>query len=272
MIASPGDVAEERNIAKNTMHKFNEMYSYTHQVVVLPITWETHSRPAVGEHPQTILNEQLLTQSDLLVGIFGSKLGTPTREFLSGTLEEIEKHIENGGQAMIYFSNASIPRDADLDQVKKLQEFQKKIYSDQSNFPALVATFDDAEDFQEKFNTHLFRTIIESGKFFDKDLQISAEEFQQNIEESKITLSEEAEFLIQKGSASGEIMRLRVMEGTIIQAGGEVINHIGNKRDEAKWESALEELIDFNFLRDPKGKGEIYRLTKDGFDYADSLK
>jgi hypothetical protein len=48
MIASPGDVADERRIVTEAIHRWNDANAHARQLVLLPIKWETHSTPQLG--------------------------------------------------------------------------------------------------------------------------------------------------------------------------------------------------------------------------------
>ena len=56
---------------------------------LLPLKWEDDAAPYMGRHPQTTINKQMCDKSDLLIALFKTKLGTPTEQFESGTVEEI---------------------------------------------------------------------------------------------------------------------------------------------------------------------------------------
>ena len=57
----------------------------------------------MGGRAQEILNKQILERCDLLVGIFWTRIGTETGGYISGTVEEIEKHVASKKPAMLYF-------------------------------------------------------------------------------------------------------------------------------------------------------------------------
>ena len=130
MIASPGDVAEERRVVTEEIHRWNDANASARQLVLLPVKWETHSTPHQGDHPQSIINRQILDDADILVAIFGTRIGTPTAEHLSGTVEEIRKHVAEGKTAKIYFSDVPVPPSSlDPEQYAQLQKFRKEIQS-----------------------------------------------------------------------------------------------------------------------------------------------
>jgi hypothetical protein len=45
MIASPSDVADEREIVTNVLYQWNNANAVTRELVLQPVKWETHSSP-----------------------------------------------------------------------------------------------------------------------------------------------------------------------------------------------------------------------------------
>jgi len=125
LIASPGDVSEERDIVARTIQEWNDLRSFERKTVLLPLRWETHSTPELGSRPQAIINRQVVDHCDMLVGVFWTRLGSPTGEAPSGTLEEIDRVGKAGKPVMLYFSRVKADLDAiDLEQFKRLKEFK----------------------------------------------------------------------------------------------------------------------------------------------------
>ena len=93
MLASPGDVQAERRIAREVLAEWNAVHAATKRLVLLPLGWETHSSPTMGMEPQAVINQQVLRNADLLIGIFWTRIGTATTAYASGTVEEIEEHL-----------------------------------------------------------------------------------------------------------------------------------------------------------------------------------
>ena len=50
----------------------------------------------MGERAQAIINRQIVKDSDLVVAIFWTRIGTPTGVAQSGMIEEIEEHYWRG--------------------------------------------------------------------------------------------------------------------------------------------------------------------------------
>ena len=112
MAASPSDVSAERIIIRDVIYEWNTINSISKNIVLLPIGWETHSSPEMEDSPQNIINKQVLNKSDVVVGVFWTRIGTPTTEYQSGTVEEIEKHIQSGKLTMLYFSSRPVEQDS----------------------------------------------------------------------------------------------------------------------------------------------------------------
>jgi len=275
MIASPSDVSLERNIARQIVHNWNAVNAFDKGLVLQPVDWETNSAPKMGMRPQEIINKQILESSDLLIGIFWTRLGTPTGEAISGTVEEIEKHIDAGKAAMLYFSNTPVVLDSiDLDQYKALKKFKEECFH-----RGLVETYDSIEAFQDKLTRQL-GIIINTEDHFKKKQTILTTEMmveakQQFDNEFAIVneLTEESKELIRQTSQdpSGEVMKLHYMDGFDIQTNGNKLNKDHSPRTRAAWDAAFEQLI-INDLLDERGtQGQIFSLTMEGYKIADYL-
>ncbi len=73
------------------------------------------------------------------------------------------------------------------------------------------------------------------------------------------------EFLYKSVNNDGYILKLRTLSGLTLQCGGENYEP-SNARDEANIEYALELLIDNRYIISEDYKGEVYKVTKKGFD------
>ena len=128
MIGAPSDIKEEVQIAKDVINEWNYVHTELHHKVLLPLHWSISAYPNNGKHPQKIINEQVVDKSDLLICIFGSKLGTPTDTDISGSVEEINEHLKAGKDVMIFFrKNLEIESLDDMQQVEKLLKFKESI-------------------------------------------------------------------------------------------------------------------------------------------------
>jgi len=148
-VSSPVDVITERKIVYKLIEEWNIINTRNRKQILRSITWEKDVYSAFGESAQEIINKQILDDADILIGIFNARLGTPTKNYNSGSVEEIIKHIKKNKPAMIYFSNANIERKSiDIEQLNKLDEFKnwckdKAVYfeyGDIDNFSNIVRT------------------------------------------------------------------------------------------------------------------------------------
>lgn len=126
LIASPSDVQRERDQIERAIFNWNTVYSEDTQIVLLPTRWENVPPSYRGDDPQQILNDGIVKKADILIGVFWTKIGSPTANYTSGTLEEISQFIQQGKEVMIYFVDREHSIDnLDLEQIKKLREFKK---------------------------------------------------------------------------------------------------------------------------------------------------
>jgi len=268
MIASPGDVASERAIVRDVIYEWNAVHSNTRKIVLLPIGWESHSSPEMGDSPQAIINRQVLEKCDLLIGVFWTRIGTPTDEYASGTVEELEKHIQSGKPAMLYFSSQPVVFDSvELDQAAAVKKFRTDCQS-----RGLYQSYDSLADFRTKLYRHLQLKVNEHPIFNKLESHGSSE-----ITESQTLipkLSDEAQILLKEASldAHGTIIHVEYMEGADVQTNGK--NLIAEKRDRrevAKWEQAILELTNEGLIVGQGHKGEIYQVTNLGYQIADMI-
>jgi len=151
LIASPSDVDAERDIAVRVIQEWNDLYSYSRNVVLLPLRWETHTAPEYGTRPQEVINRAIVDNCDLLPGIFWTRVGTPTGAADSGTLEEIERVAKAGKPVMLYFSKVGMdPEGIDVAQWQRLKAFKEQTYSN-----ALTETFKSQIEFRDKLARQL---------------------------------------------------------------------------------------------------------------------
>jgi len=160
LIASPSDVEEEREIAVRVIQEWNDLNAYSRQVVVLPLRWETHTAPEFGTRPQEVINRAIVDECDLLIGVFWTRIGTPTGIADSGTLEEIERVATAGKPVMLYFSRIGIDPDRlDLSQVARLKAFKDKTYPN-----ALTENYKSLIEFRDKLARQIELKVRELQK------------------------------------------------------------------------------------------------------------
>src|SRR5690606_9635652 len=136
---------------------------------------------------------QILGRCDLLVGVFWTRLGTPTKDHLSGTVEEIEEHVDSGRPAMLYFSSQPVALDTvNLDDMQRLKAFKKSCQS-----RGLYEQYDSLGEFKETFyrqlqlklnDRQLFPAV--NSVFTETSLVESATQLPNLTQEARILLKE----------------------------------------------------------------------------------
>lgn len=155
LIASPSDLSEERQAAKQAISDWNDLHAKAEGVTLHAVMWETHAVPEAGIRPQEAINKQLVKDADILIGLFWTKLGTNTGVAESGTVEEVDQIVAAGKPAMLYFSTRPVdPTKIDLTQLERLTEFRAKTYQ-----TALTGTFDSPQALRTTLAAHLTRRV-----------------------------------------------------------------------------------------------------------------
>jgi hypothetical protein len=156
-IASPGDVAAERAAVLRVLSRWNAQLH--HNAMLIAVGWELASVPTLGEHPQKILNKQIIERCQLLVAVFWSKLGTPTPIAPSGTVEEIDEFINLKGPArvMLYFCTRDVPPEfVDQAELSRLRDYKAEMRS-----RGLYYEYRSLEEFERVLYQHLDAKVAE---------------------------------------------------------------------------------------------------------------
>ena len=269
MIASPGDVSKERMIVREVLAEWNAIHSGCRKIVLLPAGWESHSSPEMGNSAQSIINEQVLDKCDLLVGVFWTRIGTPTTDFASGTVEEIELHIKAGKPTMLYFSS----QPARLDSVDKIQYDELIKFRDSCQSRGLYENYDSLGEFKDKLNRQL--QIKLNDPMFQMTEYATDDDEQSNITSGfqMPELSEEARRILKEVSLDddGTILILTTDGGTDLQVNGKNLIENQSRRNVAKWEAGLQQLDEEDLIIARGYKGEVYEITERGYQVADLL-
>lgn len=181
MISCPSDVKTEVEIIERVVENINDSIGLSMDIFVKTLHWSKSVMPEAGDYPQSIINKQILDKSDAIVAIFGNKVGSPTKDYDSGTIEEIEKMIEKGKQVFVYFSEKPIMRsEIDTKSERKIKAFKKK-YQDRG----IYAIYSSDDDFNTIVSKHLTRYLtkeianeansIEEHTRFDDSILTNAE-------------------------------------------------------------------------------------------------
>jgi replicative DNA helicase len=164
-IAFPSDVKEEVAALKEVVSNWNSVNYETFNVMLHTIDWVTDSYPEMGNFndPQGIVNKQVLNRGDILIGIFWCRIGTKTKNAVSGTVEEIDAFIQAEKPTMLYFSSKPInPHTIDQAQLNGVKEMKEK-YKEKG----VVWNFSTISEFKESLNKHLTRCVRDYNAWQD---------------------------------------------------------------------------------------------------------
>lgn len=146
LIASPSDTHQLRLVARQATEDWNSFNAASLGIVFLPLLWERDTIPEVSDRPQGAVNRQLVEKADATIAIFWSRLGSPTGEAESGTVEEVESGISDGRPVLIYFCEQPFPQEiVTPSELERLAQWRTAIQG-----KALIHTFVSEEELAQK--------------------------------------------------------------------------------------------------------------------------
>jgi len=96
----------------------------------------------MGQPVQSVINAQGLDQADVVVVLFGTKMGGQAASSLSGTVEELVRASDQGKPVHVYFSQEAVdPATIDPDDLSSLRDYKRTLdglYSEFSNVSDLT--------------------------------------------------------------------------------------------------------------------------------------
>ncbi len=272
-LASPSDVPKERQLAREAVQKWNELHSERTGIILQAVGWETHSYSSMEGRAQGILNKQILKDADFLIGIFWCRLGTPTGDHESGTLEEIREHIGANKPAMICFSDQPVQMGSvDQDQYNKLMSFKKECFGQ-----GLLSIYKSLEEFKSIIYEALVRRTNGKDPFVgtnnrdEMQIDYTANETSNSVIPE---LSEDAKTLLIEASQdpSGDILKISFIGGSTFQTNGKQMLQNNSPRERARWQAALDLLVEKDLVEAVGYKGEVFKVTHYGYEVVDQIK
>jgi hypothetical protein len=240
IVGSPSDLFDFRKAVFEVIDELNRAFE-VQKIAIRGLGWEEYVTPGIGSEPQNVVNEQLLKEYDILIALFATKLGSPTANAASGTVEEIERAIANKNSPMgqhrvqVYFrekiENIS---EISIEELGKLFEYREKL----KPLGILYGTFSDRGDLQKRIRINLQRSILEYLNNRTASVQLPSA-----MEETEV--ANEAETSGESGEDLGALDHLEKAEAAIETANRSIgkmallIEEIGaeTKREVEKVES-----------------------------------
>ncbi|MBA3240737.1 MAG: HEAT repeat domain-containing protein [Acidobacteria bacterium] len=163
VVASPGDVQAERDVLPVIMEELNRGIAEDRSLRLEVFRWETDAYPGFHpDGPQGLIDPILSIQDcDLLIGIFGGRFGTPTKDAQSGTEHEFRLAYESwkqkgSPQIMLYFRQVS--HEPGTDEERK-QLRQVRLFRDSLPPEGLWWPYGDPLQFENLARKHLTNFI-----------------------------------------------------------------------------------------------------------------
>ena len=125
-------------------------------------------------------------------------------------------------------------------------------------------------DGRDWFTTGDFAAAIKLAEAVDTNQSVGSQTPSEVLPEPMISADAKEMLLATADSSDGRLLRISTGGGTMLAAGRRSFNEMGNPRSEAKWQSALEELLSCGLIRNPAGNA--FEVTNNGYNFVDSLK
>ncbi len=161
-VASPSDVGDERTKLEEVIRELNITWSRELGLRLDLVRWETHAFPGAGDDAQAVINEQIVDDCDLFVGIMWCRYGTATGRAESGTQEEFLRaksrydRDHNSVKLMIYFKDEPIPpSQLNPTQLTQVMDFRDSLGEE----GVLYWKFNDVDEFGKLVRIHLTRQV-----------------------------------------------------------------------------------------------------------------
>lgn len=162
-IASPGDVAAERQAVRDTVDSVNHLFaSHSNFPRLLATGWE--DLPPTYGRPQGRINE-LVASCDVFVGVLGNRFGSPTGTHPSGFLEEYEGAVERRGrdrspEVALYFRTPTQDMLADPGtELQRVLRFKRQV---EENHEVLYGEFKTDSEFRDQLKDLLTKVVLDN--------------------------------------------------------------------------------------------------------------
>lgn len=257
MVGGPSDTSKYLSAILEAVHDWNDSHSETQGKILNPLHWATHTLATLGASAQGSINDYTLTKADILLAIFETRIGSPTPDDISGTVEEINRFRLAGKPIFVFFSASSgaDPMRINPGQLSKLQSFRR-----QCETHGLILDFTSPADLKSKVLRQLSKLMNETpGARSQKESDSSPE----NRPLSKAAY----ELAVRACEVNGDIKHLFASQGNEIIAGQLRVDQAADKRKYADYLSGLRQLVKTGYVE--MVSENLYQLTSEGYGLAD---
>lgn len=209
-LASPGDLVEERRVAKRVIDEYNSQLAYAFGYHAELVGWED-TLPGVGR-PQALINRDL-DGCDLFVGMLWKRWGSlpdTSGEFTSGFEEEYVRSMrrfeaEQRPQIQLLLKDIDPASLFDAGpQLERVQAFRERVFAEKK---LMAKTFASITEFEKLFRFCINGYVMELG---DQEVATSPEKSEpRGVSSSVQVTAEEAEVVAEAALPAEGIAFLR---------------------------------------------------------------
>jgi hypothetical protein len=168
VVASPGDVAAERDILSKVAEELNRTVARVQDLRLEVVRWETDAYPGFHvDGPQGLIDPILnIEDSDIFIGIFWKRFGTPVKDALSGTEHEFlsayDAWKDHGSPHIMFYFSQKPHTPTSVEETAQWE----LVLAFQRRFPAegLWWRYHDELEFERFVREHLIMFILDKSK------------------------------------------------------------------------------------------------------------
>ena len=135
MISAPGDQGAAVEVAQEAIKDLDDLV-HVQGHSLKAFHWKSNISGGRSERAQDVINDQT-DNCDAIIVIIGTRLGTETGDYLSGTVEELVRHTSRRRtlgptyDVLVFFNNTAAvdPLSIDAEQLSRVQEFRDSLNS-----------------------------------------------------------------------------------------------------------------------------------------------
>ncbi len=235
-------------LAKEVLGEWNADHALEQKRILLPLNGEG-------------------TPVDVLVAFFVVPPGASLDQTVRQTGGEIERHLEAGYPALIYFSDAR----ADLAEACAVQDKEWHELRRRYEARATIDSYADEKEFRAKFARQL-DLVVGTHDYFKGGIAkptpaaVEAPEPERELSGcARILLIEACE------DFEGYLGCMKIGPTLRIQANGKQLVDAGKPGSFPIWEAAISELVEGGYLRDAGCNGQLYQIAPRGFEFLKSI-
>lgn len=150
LLSSPSDLdRDHRQAILDQARAWNADHGRIYGVHFSVVDWKDNAAAGVGDYAQAVLNAQIVEESDAGLVVFTDRMGTPTRDYPSGTAEEIDLLLGLGRDVAVLRNECPRPPITNADEIaqkKLLDEYVVGLHS-----RALVKSYRTLDELRREF-------------------------------------------------------------------------------------------------------------------------